>query len=465
MKITVVGMGYDAQSVSYEGFLACKDADLLILKTEKTPVAELFKKQGFSYITLDAIYDSSRNFETLNKNILKYFKNLDKSIENVIYCVPGSGVRDRSVLFLEKNFDMKFILGLECTFNLFKGLEGDIKYVFAEDFLSEKDYNFDYSLNYVITEIDDKYLAGDLKLALLNNFDGDDEIVFADSYSSQKILLKNLDRQHAYYAHTAILLKPKDLLKRARFTFCDLVNLVIRLRAKDGCPWDRAQTHESLRKDAIEEAYEVAEAIDLKDNTKLEEELGDMLLQPVINAVIAEEEGEFTVSDIVSGICRKIISRHTHIFGNVIATDSESALINWEKEKHIEKGFKSYYEEMQAVPKPFPALMRAQKIQKKAKNAGMDFSDIDEAESRLISEFEEYINSSRKGEELGDLLFSVVNLCRLNGIDAEECLYKATEKFAARFKKVEDYALKNNKTLKDYTKAELDELWNKLKNQ
>ncbi len=466
MKITIVGTGYDAKSVTCAGFEACLNADVLLLKTEKTPSADFFKERGLNFRTLDAVYDSSRNFETLNKNILKFFKSLDKNIKNIVYCVPGSGVRDRSALLLSEHFETVFISAPECTANISSDISGDVKFSFAEDFVAEADYKFDYFSNLVITEIDDKYIAGDVKIALLKVLDGEDKIIFADAFGCRRIPLMELDRQNAYYAHTAVLVNPKDILNRKTFSFADLTDLVIRLRAPDGCPWDRVQTHESLRKNALEEAYEVAEAIDLKDSVKLEEELGDLLLQSVLNAVIAEEEGDFTVADIVSGICRKIISRHTHIFGSESASDSESALVNWEKEKHKEKGFNNYYEEMIAVPKPFPALMRAQKIQKKAKNAGMDFKDKEDAEARLYSELEEYKKSeaSDTADELGDVLFSVVNICRLNGEDAEECLCRATEKFISRFKKTEDFALKNGKTLKDYTYEELDELWKKSKN-
>lgn len=252
---------------------------------------------------------------------------------------------------------------------------------------------------------------------------------------------------------------------KEKYNIEDLLDIMEVLRSPCGCPWDREQTHESIRKDFIEETYEVIEAINKKDKVLLEEELGDVLLQVAFHSQIAKEEGSFDFSDVCDGICKKLIERHPHVFGEVQVNGSEEVLKNWDEIKRKSKGQKTQGSSMLKVPKELPALMRSQKIQSKAKKAGFDWSEVGGAFEALeseIAELKEAINADNKEnvtEEFGDLLFSCVNIARFIDVDSEEALNISTEKFIKRFLEVEKMAQERNIDMKSSTLEELDKLW------
>ena len=254
------------------------------------------------------------------------------------------------------------------------------------------------------------------------------------------------------------------------YTFADLIDIIKVLRGKDGCPWDRAQTHQSIKYCLMEEACEAMEALDEKQPDHFADELGDVLLQVVFHSEMAEEEGAFSIQDVFNHICKKLISRHTHIFGNDATNNSKEALDLWEENKKAEKGLKTQSELMRDVCSYLPALMRAQKVQKKAAQAGFDWEDFDGAFEKLEEEAGELMaaaseqNAEHVEEELGDLLFSAVNVSRFLEVNPEEALKKATDKFISRFEKMEHAALQSGRALKGMTLSEMDELWNQAKN-
>ena len=234
------------------------------------------------------------------------------------------------------------------------------------------------------------------------------------------------------------------------------------LRSENGCPWDREQDHKSIRKDFLEETYEVCEAIDLEDSELLREELGDVLLQVVFHARIEEEQGRFTFADSVNDVCRKLIVRHPHVFGEVKVKDSEDVLRNWNDIKQ-----ETYTETLRSVCGALPALMRAQKIGKRAERAGMDFPDAEAALKSLESEIEEVkaASAENEAEELGDMLFAAVNVVRKKGYDAEELLTRAADKFVDRFEKTENMVRCEGKDMRSLDIDTLDAYWQKAKNQ
>jgi len=257
------------------------------------------------------------------------------------------------------------------------------------------------------------------------------------------------------------------LLDKKSYDFNDLVEIVRILRAPGGCPWDAEQTHESIRRNLLEEAYEVVEAIDENSPDHLKEELGDLLLQVVFHAGIAKDEGQFDLNDVADGECKKLIFRHPHVFGDVTVRSSGEVLVNWEELKRKEKGQNSYADTVDAVARSLPALWRAEKVQKKAAKCGFDWDDIDGAADKLTEEAEEF-RAALKGEgdpveELGDLLFAAVNAARFLKVDPEDCLHAASDKFAARFRRVEELAAAQGKKLDDMSLAEMDELWDAVK--
>lgn len=259
--------------------------------------------------------------------------------------------------------------------------------------------------------------------------------------------------------------------KKERYTIDDLRQIMQILRAPGGCPWDAEQTHESIRKNMIEEAYEAVDAIDSGDKAALQEELGDVLMQVVFHAQMETEAGGFTLDDVADGVCKKLVYRHPHVFGNVQADTSAQVLKNWEALKLVEKSQKSETESMQSIPRVLPALMRAEKVQKKAARVGFDWNDAAGTFEKIAEETEELRQAAdadsqeRAEEELGDLLFSVVNTARFLQIDPEQALTAATDKFVRRFSFMEQTAKAENRKLSDATPEQLDALWNKAKDE
>ena len=248
--------------------------------------------------------------------------------------------------------------------------------------------------------------------------------------------------------------------------FKELVEVIARLRAKDGCQWDREQTHSTLRPNMIEEAYEVVDAIDDNDLKHLQEELGDVLLQVLLHSQIASEEGAFSIEDVSRELKEKLIHRHPHVFGNVKVNSTDDILNNWDKLKAEEKTHRK--SAMDGISKAQSALMSAQKISKRAVKTGFEWPNEKSLYECIYSEFEEFKEAEKEGnrdhmeEEYGDILFATVNLARWNKIDAEQALLKANKKFMKRFRKMEELA---TKPLNDYSFEEYDALWKQAKKQ
>ncbi len=259
------------------------------------------------------------------------------------------------------------------------------------------------------------------------------------------------------------------LEKNAAYTVDDLITVVEILRSEGGCPWDREQTHKSIRNDFIEETYEVIEAIDTDDPVLLREELGDVLLQVVFHARIEQEQDVFGMDEVANDVCEKLIHRHPHVFGTVEVENSAEVLRNWEAIKSDEKSRVTVTDKLRAIPPMYPALMRAQKVGKKA--ACFDFGTTEEVYAKLDEEIAEVKAATESGdqdaisEELGDLLLTVTSLARKLGVKSEEALYHATNKFIDRFEQVENAVLAQGKDMESLTMPELDAIWDEIKHK
>ncbi len=254
--------------------------------------------------------------------------------------------------------------------------------------------------------------------------------------------------------------------KKKIYTFDDLIDIMKVLRGDNGCPWDKAQSHQSIKYALLEEACEAMESLDKKEPENFADELGDVLLQVVFHAQIASENGTFDINDVLHHICNKLITRHTHIFGDDKTENSSEALDLWEANKKAEKGLKTQTEIMEDVCSYLPQLIRAEKVQKKAAKVGFDWDDISGAYSKLKEEVDEVKAASTPAdieEEFGDLLFSCVNVARFLKVNPEEALKKATDKFIRRFAQVEKLATKSGRSLEEMTLSEMDALWDKVK--
>lgn len=258
-------------------------------------------------------------------------------------------------------------------------------------------------------------------------------------------------------------------INKKKFNIDDLLEIMRDLRKPGGCPWDREQDHHSIRNDFIEETYEAIDAIDRESTVDMCEELGDVLLQVVFHSQIEAEKNGFDFQDVCDGICKKLIERHPHVFGEISVKNSRDVLENWDMIKQKSKHQTTFTDTLKSVPMSFPALMRADKVQKRAKKAGFDWDNVKDASKKLDEELEEFKEAllendgTQAEEEFGDLLFSMVNVSRFMGINSEKALHAATDKFINRFEKTEIIAQKKGIDMKKSSLETLDRLWEEAK--
>lgn len=254
-------------------------------------------------------------------------------------------------------------------------------------------------------------------------------------------------------------------------SFENLVDIVAKLRAPGGCPWDREQTHDSLKKCLIEETYEVVDALDVHDMNELRGELGDLLLQIVFHAELANETRTFDIKDVIDGISEKLVRRHPHVFGDTSVKDAEEVVVRWEQIKSGEKGFEHRKSVLDGVPNTLPALSRAMKISKRAAKVGFEWPSVNEVFEKMDEEIAELRHEvehgtpERAAEEIGDLLFTVVNIARWSDVDPEDALREMTKRFSHRFRKIEEAAESQDRSVEDMTIEEMDAVWNKAKQE
>ena len=408
--ITVIGLGAKADELTFEAKKAISDAATVAVKTFKTAAC---KAVGAS-VSMDEIFDESDNFDSLDETVANKLLKLEKS-GDVVYCTDGDGISDGVFRVLEAaGKDVKLVRGV--SGGIRRACDARLTMT-AYGAMDARPY-IDGGVAVEITEIGDAFLAGEVKLYLLEYFAPETKVYFSSCGKTSEIYLEELDRQKKYSFDACLFIEGDRSLDKARYTFADLMRIMARLTAPDGCPWDKAQTHESIRTNLIEEAYEAVDAIDSGDTDAMREEIGDVLLQAVFHCDMAARTGEFTTGDVISELCGKLYSRHTHIFGKDRAGDSSEALKFWENAKAVEKSYTSLYDILTRLPKGFPSLLRAQKAYKKALKAGR------------AEKTEEQTNET----ELGNKLFELVRLASANGIDAETALNKKICEYIEGFK-------------------------------
>lgn len=475
-SITALSLGPgDPQLMTLQTADALRSARRLILRTAQHPVAAWLTEQGVAWETLDALYDQYEDFDELHRAMAETLWTAAHKAP-VTYAVIDAAT-DMSVAMLAASMpeDGKLtrlagvtmadscMARLPVALTTSQGLR-------TLPAIACSGAAPDPRTPLLITELDKAVLAGEVKLWLSDAYDDEMEIVLFPSTvkSARKpvvIPLCELDRQKTYDHTVSAYLPAVPMMQRVRYDFGDLLEIMELLRAE--CPWDREQTHESLRKYLIEEAYEACGAVDEDDMDHLADELGDVLLQVVFHASIGRSYGEFTMGDVTTAVCRKMIRRHAHIFGDVKCANAAEVSASWEQIKKQEKGLASTASVMADVSIALPALTRAAKVQRKAANVGFDWDSALEALPKVHEEADEVreeLTASRDPEmELGDLLFSCVNVARLAGQDPEEALKKATEKFIKRFTDMEKLINLDGKALEGLTLAEMDVYWNQVK--
>jgi len=463
--ITIVGLGVNEGDLTKSGEKAILSDGKVILKSEKTLSAKSVVGLGVPYITLDRMFEKSRSFDTLNKNLVKEVLKEAKD-GDVVYCVDGAASEDLSAKELLKRKNVRVINGvskIEAIASISKISSVSYAAYSAYDISSYKRR----ALPLIVYDISDAFIAGDVKLALFNLVGEETKIKFVRGDKVKEIPLYELDRQGEYGNLCAAVIEERDLTERERFDMEDLHDIIVRLRRPDGCPWDKVQTHESIRINLIEEAYELVDAINKKDDEKIREECGDVILQAVFHSVLREEASAFNLDDVLTDECKKLIFRHSHIFGKDKATDEKSALEIWNKNKMKEKHMTTFSESVNDVPKNFPALMQAQKVSKRMAKGGWNFIDKDSVIKKLNEEIEELKSAADKdvADEAGDVLMTAVQLLRLYNVDCEQALLDVIEKVKKRYTAWEKLVLTDGKDVNNLSDEDWLFYYNKAKDE
>ncbi|MBX9973485.1 nucleoside triphosphate pyrophosphohydrolase [Cytobacillus firmus] len=478
-KITILGLGAgDLDQLPFGVYRKLKQAEVLYLRTKEHPVLRDLEQEGLPYQSFDHIYEKHEKFEEVYEEICEFL--LEEALaKEITYGVPGHPlVAERTVQLLierapQRGIEIMIGGGQSFLDPLFQALKIDpIEGFQLLDGTGLKRDEIQVAQHVIIGQVYDQFVASDVKLTLMEKLPYDYEVYIVTAAGSKeevikKVQLHELDHNMELNNLTSVYVPPVKDDTVLYKDFSKLRSIISELRGPNGCPWDKKQTHESLKKYLIEEAYELIEAIDNEDSEHMTEELGDVLLQVMLHAQIGEDEGYFSIDDVIEGLSEKMVRRHPHVFGDVQAEDEEDVLKNWQSIKQEEKGEKKE-SMMDSVPKSFPNLMRAAEIQKKAAKVGFDWKEVEPAWEKVkeeIAEFEkEAVNSSPEMEsEFGDILFALVNIARFYKIDAEEAVRKTNEKFIRRFTYVEERVMMSGRNFENFTLEQLDEFWNEAK--
>ena len=455
--ITVVGMGRKSGDLTLDGKAAIEQADVVVVKSAYTHAAETVAAIRCDAVYCDDLYENASDFDGLNDAIATRLKSFGK--KKVAFCVVGEGADDSTVQTLE---GVKIIAGVSLQSAVLGSNmpAGTVVYT-AQDLVATKTL---YPQPTVVKNIDDMYIASEIQLRLSTVFDVDTEVVFCCKNTVKKITLSELVKQRYDY-QAALFVAPKPLTERQVFSYQDCADILTILCGENGCPWDRAQTHKSIIKNVIEEAYELADALEKEDTDHTVEELGDLLMQVLFHLEIARNNGEFESEAVYSGLCRKLIDRHPHVFGEVVAHDADESLSVWDAQKLKEHKIKGTAENVLDVPRGMSALMRAQKVQSRSSKGGYEFADVSQIVGKVKEELEEFLNADEQNRNMegGDLLFACVNLLRYLGVDSETALINSTEKYLNRVVECERLLAERGLKLKELTQQQFDGIWEEAK--
>ncbi len=473
-EINILGFGCGGKDdITLRTLDILKNSDIVFARTMRHPSASILDEYCIRYTSFDELYESLSEFDDVYKHIAKTV--IDCPEEKIAYIVPGSAVfAEKAVQLILQNAECKVNIIPAVSFldGLFASMKTDALTSYKLlDALSLDTQKPDVRCMNIICQIYDKMTASDTKLELMKYYSDETPVLLISGASSEKehiekIPLYLVDRSE-HIDHLTTLVVPPAGYEKSLSDFWSLTEIVRILRSKNGCDWDKAQTHQTLLPYLIEEAYEVVEAVDNEDNDNLCEELGDLLLQIILHAQIASENESFEITDVIRSISEKMLRRHPHVFETKEPTEDLNA--QWERIKATEKQFETCAEKIEAIPKSFPALVYALKVQSAAAKAGFDFADAFAAFEKIYEETAELREAMDEGDlnkikdEGGDLLFAAVNVLRFYSLSAEEALRKSAGKFSSRFTELEKAIIQDNKCIKELTEKELETYWQKAK--
>ena len=503
--ITIVGLGPGAVGhLSLETMSIMQGCEQVILRTAVHPTVAELAKQGVKYTSCDDLYEAGASFEEVYQNVVtRVLTAAHKG--DVVYAVPGSPlVAEKTVVLLREqakaqNLELAIKPSMSFLDLAYVALGIDpiagLRIIDAQDFGAIADAG-QYPL--MITQVYSQLVASDLKIALMENLPDEYELYFLrnmglEDEECRPVKLFELDRQPKIDHLTSVYIPPmgedenmpcgimafgedeeeeavENMVDTASFDDVDiqpLVDVMRTLREPGGCPWDREQTHASIRSNMIEEVYEYLEAEDAEDTEGMREELGDILMQIVFHARMAEEAGRFDLQDVIDEVVDKLIRRHPHVFGETKVTGSDEVLVNWEAIKKTEKTERKHV--LDGVTQGLPALLRAYKLQSKAAKVGFDWPDVKGVWDKVQEELAELQGALASGDraaaenELGDVLFALVNYARHQKIEPEVALNGTNNRFAKRFAHVESCVEASGKAWQDFSLDELDQFWDEAK--
>lgn len=472
----VLGLGpAGLEQLTVGNYRRLSSAEKIFVRTVQHPCVQELMAEGVRVESFDEVYASESVFEEVYQQIIERLKKELKEGREVIYAVPGHPmVAERTIQLICENLadDFSVIIHPAMSFvdEIFRVLRFDpIEGVLIRNYDALKNSGITGTEWLIIPQVYNQFIASEVKLDLMD-FYPDGAAVFVlralgtPEERVDKLPLFEMD--HGVFDHlTTVVLPPSEEV----ISLSKLVEVMARLRSPNGCPWDKEQTHQTLKSCLIEESYEVLDAIENDDMYNLCEELGDLLLQVVFHAQLASEDKNFEIQDVLRGIIQKLIRRHPHVFGEGKAETADDVILSWDKIKKEEKAEKKEVREFFNDPKGLPALMLADSTQRSAAKIGFDWSDLEGPYRKVQEELSELQESLQTGigvrEELGDLLFAVVNVARFLKLDAEEVLREAVHKFQARFLKTLELSREAEQDFEQLSLEEMDLFWDKAKSQ
>ncbi|WP_017187580.1 nucleoside triphosphate pyrophosphohydrolase [Alkalibacillus haloalkaliphilus] len=476
-RIKVIGLGASTiEQLPLGVYRELIKSSRVLTRTLDHPVIDELVAEEVQFQSFDKIYEMNDQFENVYDVIANDLINQAKN-ENIIYTVPGHPmVAEKTVQLLldanETNVEVEIEGGQSFLDPLFTAVQIDP----IEGFQLLDGTNLDrskiqYENHLLISQVFDTFTASEVKLTLMEDLPYDYPITIVEEAGSHNetvitVPLHELDREFQVSNLITLYIRPQER-NQLHHTFAALKDVIATLRGPNGCPWDQKQTHESLRPYLIEEAYEVIEAIDAQDDDHLAEELGDVLLQIMLHSQIGEENGFFTVDDVIKGITDKMVERHPHVFSDVSVNSVDEVTDNWEAIKQKDKP--KTRSVLDGLNDALPRLLYAKEIQKKVAKVGFDWQEESPVINKVKEEIEEFHDAIANKSideaemELGDVLFSIVNLGRFYKIDPEIALNRTCGKFISRFKEVEKLVQQNNGSLSDLSLEQLDQYWEQVK--
>ena len=474
--IQIIGLGAGStEDLTVRAYSALSEKIPAFARTDSHPIVNELRK-NMHIESFDDYFEEYETFDEIYEKMTLKLIEQAKQYGKINYCTAGSPyygdiVTKKLINEYKSQINTIIIDGMSFLDKCLK-LSGYAEYnnIVVLDCLEADEFSFDVNSFNIITQVYDLEIASELKIKLMEIYPEDVNTFIIDVLEEnvKEIPLFMLDQEKNYGFSTYFCILPIEISKNRVYNVNNLRRIVKLLRGPDGCPWDKKQTHHSIRQHVVEEAYEVVDAIDNDDIDNLVEELGDLLFQVVFHAELGSEEGYFNFNDVVTNLCKKMYFRHPHVFGEVKVDNAEEALITWENSKLKEKNLTTYTDNLKNVPKALSTLSRSYKIQKRAAEVGFDWPTSEGAilkiKEELLEFIEEYNNDNIENmeEEFGDLLFALVNFARFEKINPDIALNKTINKFIDRFEYIEKNSTKD---LKQMTLKEMDELWEKSKFQ